>query len=142
VQFAPTATGTVTATLTAAGKNRAAAASDTLTGTGKGLGGTQGHIYWSNQSTGTISAAPLTGGIPTTLASGQINPAGVAVDASNIYWADTGKTGFPGTIWKAPLAGGSRPSWPAGRTTRSGWRSIAATSTGPTRETARSGMSR
>src|SRR5205823_1714856 len=104
----PARVGAVTATLRATSKNRAAAASDTLTGTGKSLlGGAPGHIYWSTDvSSGTISAAPLTGGTPATLVSGQNNPAGVAVDASNVYWATGTSPCCRGAIWKKPLAGG------------------------------------
>ena len=52
---------------------------------------------------GTVSAIPLTGvGTPTTLITGQPSPAGVVVDASHIYWADSGS----GTVSERSLAGG------------------------------------
>ena len=109
VRFAPARAGAVTSTLQAVSKKHhtyKVLVRDALTGAGKGLGAAPGDIYWASQvPSGTISAAPLTGGTPTTLVTGQIFPAGVAVDASHIYWADTGKTGFPGTIWEAPLTG-------------------------------------
>jgi Abnormal spindle-like microcephaly-assoc'd, ASPM-SPD-2-Hydin len=110
VRFAPTAIGTFTATLQAAGKNRAAAASDALTGTGKGFGATLGHIYWSNDvsTNGAIKAVPLTpGGTATIVVNNQINPAGVAVDASRVYWATENSSCCPGAIKAAPLAGGT-----------------------------------
>jgi hypothetical protein len=102
VRFAPASLATFTATLTAASANPAVTATDTLTGTGV----RPRFLYWTDQigtDQGTIKAIPLTGvGTPTTLVTGQASPAGVAVDASHIYWADSGS----GTISKAPLTGG------------------------------------
>ena len=52
---------------------------------------------------------PLGGGTPTTLASGQFDPVGIAVDATSVYWVNSGSnTGSAdGTVMKVPLGGGT-----------------------------------
>jgi hypothetical protein len=71
-------------------------------------------VYWVNQgaTAATIQKALLTGGTVTTLVSNPsgstienepVNgPAGIAVDAQNVYWANAGN----GYVLSAPLAGG------------------------------------
>jgi hypothetical protein len=106
VRFAPAGLATDTATLTAASANPAVTAADTLTGTGV----RPRFLYWTDQigtASGTISVIPLTGvGTPTTLVTGQPSPAGVAVDASHIYWATAATRIAPAMIAEAPLTGG------------------------------------
>ena len=67
-----------------------------------------GHIYWATGATpglqATIKEAPLTGSrLPTILiGTGLVSPAGVAVDATHIYLADSGD----GTVNERKLTGG------------------------------------
>src|SRR3984957_10263243 len=103
VRFAPSSVATDTTTLTAASVNPAVTATDVLTGTGVAH---PRFLYWTDQigtDSGTINEIPLTGtGPPTTLVTGQPSPAGVAVDPSPLYWADSGD----GTVDERDLAGG------------------------------------
>ena len=78
-------------------------------------------VYWTTlgtwdaasngfvKSSGTVMKVPLTGGMPTTIASGQSDPVAVGVDATSVYWVNSGD----GTVMSAPLAGlpdGSSPT--------------------------------
>jgi sugar lactone lactonase YvrE len=82
------------------------------------LGGTS--LYWTETGENIVGqpppatdvmSAPIAGGAPVTIASGQIQPSGIATDATNVYWANQGGDGDPGdtpeSIVKAPLAGGT-----------------------------------
>ena len=86
--FTPAAEGAMTATLTAASTNPVATATDALSGTMAPA------IYWANagnhsSGAGAIWMANLDGTSPHAIATGQDDPAGVAVDASHLYWANT-----------------------------------------------------
>jgi hypothetical protein len=67
------------------------------------LGGNPvGAVYWANAKGGTIQACQEGAcPVPTTIASGQGTPEGVAVFAGNIFWA---RSGDPGAILYCPLA--------------------------------------
>ena len=62
--------------------------------------GTQ--LYWTNTASGTIETIPIGGDLPAHVVSGQANPTGIAVDATNIYWTTSGATG---AVFKAPIGG-------------------------------------
>jgi hypothetical protein len=69
------------------------------------------HVYWTSDYTysaqGEVAEILLDGGSQKALATGQPGgPVALAVDATNLYWADQG-TGDGGSIWKVPLAGGT-----------------------------------
>ena len=106
VRFAPSSMAASTATLTAASVNPGVTATDVLTGTGVTH---PRFLYWTDQfgtDQGTIKEFPLTGtGTPTTLVTGQLSPAGMAVDASHIYWATAAAPGIHALIQEAPLTG-------------------------------------
>jgi len=40
------------------------------------------------------------GGAPTTLASGQVYPIGIAVDGTSVYWANNGATDTDGAVMR------------------------------------------
>jgi hypothetical protein len=60
------------------------------------------HARWFDYFGGTVAEVPLSGGTVTTLGVGPGDVAGVAVDASGVYWTTT-----TGTVMKVPLSGGT-----------------------------------
>jgi hypothetical protein len=78
-------------------------------------------VYWTGvgvcdsdggDCAGTVSKVPLDSGAIIALASGQNNPAGIALDATHAYWANSGSACVAdagpcsGAILSVPLAGG------------------------------------
>jgi hypothetical protein len=65
-------------------------------------------VYWTNSvSSGTVMKVAIAGGAPTPVATGQLFPAGIAVDATNLYWVNAGSpTLGAGSVMKASLATG------------------------------------
>ena len=72
------------------------------------------NVYWTNYddqyapgggsgTSGTVMKVPLTGGTPVALATGLSGPTAIAIDASNVYFANS----VGGTLKSVPIAGGS-----------------------------------
>lgn len=65
-------------------------------------------LYWLNGGDGTVVRLALGGGAPVVLASGQVHPTHLAVDATHVYWTTGGDLGDGGgTVMKVPIAGGA-----------------------------------
>jgi hypothetical protein len=58
--------------------------------------------YWTAGDA--VFKVPLGGGTPSTLAAGQSSPQGIAVDAANVYWVNSGTNG-DGSVMRMPLCG-------------------------------------
>lgn len=65
------------------------------------------NIYWTDfgkgAGTGSVYQSDHNGGGVTTIAAAQAAPAGIAVDAQNVYWVNSGD----GSVWSRPIAGGN-----------------------------------
>jgi hypothetical protein len=57
--------------------------------------------FTSGRYTGLIQSVPLKGGPTTTIASGQLDPQGIAVDDRYVYWVNVGQLPAEGTVMRA-----------------------------------------
>lgn len=54
-------------------------------------------LYWTNYGNGSVKKVATTGGVKTTIATGQLNPGFIAVDTTSVHWTEPGG----GTVKKA-----------------------------------------
>ena len=66
------------------------------------------NVYWSDQDLigGSFVMAPVGGGTPTVVATDLTNPGSIAVDGTNVYYANS-STLFGTKFWKMPRTGGA-----------------------------------
>jgi len=69
------------------------------------------NIYWTSNSTGHVLSVPIGSGAsvaPTVIASGQVNPYGIAVAGGHVFWTNQGTSLTPpdGAVLSAPVGGG------------------------------------
>jgi hypothetical protein len=67
------------------------------------------HVYYAARDSGTLGRFPRDGGNEEAVAQGQDHPVALALDASNVYWANMGAPGTlgNGSVMKRALSGGS-----------------------------------
>ena len=66
-------------------------------------------LYFTDALAGTVMKVPQVGGVPVALATAQVNPGFVAVDATNVYWANLGTAASDsadGSIMTVSINGG------------------------------------
>jgi hypothetical protein len=74
------------------------------------------------RTNGKVMSVAKTGGVTTTLASGQVEPIGIAVDDGRVFWTNSGFPGYPsydGTVLSVAKTGGSVVTLASGQ----GWAS-------------------
>jgi hypothetical protein len=64
------------------------------------------NVYFASVYRGAVMQVPVGGGSVTTLASGQVEPMGVAVDSTDVYFTDEG-VNASGAVVKVPIGGGA-----------------------------------
>jgi len=66
-----------------------------------------GYVYWLEFSARKVMKAPIGGGEPVVIASDQMQPEGLAVGATHVYW------GIYGALMRAPIDGGAAETFVA-----------------------------
>jgi sugar lactone lactonase YvrE len=61
-------------------------------------------VYWTDKDAGTVNQRSAAGGAITVLASSELNPRGIAVDATHVYWVSFAN---PGHVARVPIGGGT-----------------------------------
>ncbi len=56
------------------------------------------HVYWTNAVSGTVMKVPKTGGDVVVLASDQLTPDGIALNAECVYWTYSAAGGGSGSV--------------------------------------------
>jgi hypothetical protein len=69
-----------------------------------------GQLYWTERDSGRVASMSIAGEDPVELATAELSPSQIAVDAAGVYWFDAGN-GSAGSskVMKAPLPLGSAP---------------------------------
>jgi len=78
------------------------------------------YLYWVNTSSrGSVMRVATAGGLPQTLATDQVFPVSLVVDASDVYWTTTGINAATGQVMRVAKTGGAPAAvvgglnWPA-----------------------------
>jgi hypothetical protein len=58
------------------------------------------NVYWTNSGLGTVTQLPVGGGMPITLAAGQVNPYDLTSDGTSVYFLAAN------SVYKVPVGGG------------------------------------
>jgi hypothetical protein len=74
-------------------------------------------IYWADRASAAIKQLAPEGGTPATLATGQDDPCGITVDATDLYWVSGGTSST--AVRRLALAGGHTPDTLLSGTSRS-----------------------
>jgi hypothetical protein len=69
-------------------------------------------VYLAGIASGTVVKVPTAGGTPVTLACGQDQPSGIAVEAGQVYWTNQGQGG---EVVSAPVGGGTPTTLASGQ---------------------------